>query len=87
MSHHLRWFFPVSAGLLLVALVIGHGGRINRSKPWVRGLTLFTIAIIGLVLTIVLKPPSNHNDAGNPPSRVPIGPQMDNSIFAPMRDS
>src|SRR5262249_39513436 len=32
-SHYQRWVFPSVAALLLVALVVGHRGRINRQSP------------------------------------------------------
>jgi hypothetical protein len=47
-SHYQRWIFPSVALVLLVALVIGHGSRINRSSPLVRGLTLLTIVIMSV---------------------------------------
>lgn len=45
-SNYQRWVFPTVAGLLLVALVVGNHGRINRSSGLQRALTLLTIVIM-----------------------------------------
>jgi len=45
-SSHLRWFFPIAAGVLLVVLVIGHHGRIDRSSPRLRALTLLMLVLM-----------------------------------------
>jgi uncharacterized membrane protein len=47
-SNYQRWVFPTVAGLLLVALVIGHRGHIDRRAPLVRALTLLTIVVMSV---------------------------------------
>jgi hypothetical protein len=47
-SHYQRWIFPIVAGVLLVALLIGHRGGIHESKPWLRGLALLTVVFMAL---------------------------------------
>ena len=51
-THYQRWIFPIVAAVLLLALAIGHGARIDRSKPWVRGLTLLTVVLMALANAI-----------------------------------
>jgi len=51
-TQYQRWIFPVVAAVLLLALLIGHGARIDRSKPWLRGLTLFTVVLMALANAI-----------------------------------
>src|SRR4051794_15147353 len=47
-TQYQRWIFPVVAAVLLLGLLIGHGARIDRSKPWLRGLTLLTVVLMAL---------------------------------------
>jgi hypothetical protein len=47
-SQYQRWIFPVVAGVLLVVLLVGHRGRIDESKPWLRALTLLTVVLMAL---------------------------------------
>jgi hypothetical protein len=51
-TQYQRWIFPVVAAVLLLALLIGHGARIDRSKPWLRGLTLLTVILMALANAI-----------------------------------
>ena len=43
-----RWLFPVIVVALLVALIIGDPGRIDRDLPWLRVMTNCLIAVISL---------------------------------------
>ncbi len=43
-----RWVFPVIVVVLLVALIIGDPGRIDRDLPWLRIMTNCLIAVISL---------------------------------------
>jgi hypothetical protein len=43
-----RWVFPVIVVALLVALIIGDPGRIDRDRPWLRVMTDCLIAVISL---------------------------------------
>ena len=43
-----RWLFPVIVAVLLVALIIGDPGRIDRDLPWLRVMTNCLIAVISL---------------------------------------
>ena len=43
-----RWLFSVIVVALLVALIIGDPGRIDRDLPWLRVMTNFLIAVISL---------------------------------------
>ena len=43
-----RWLFPVIVVALLVALIIGDPGRIDRDVPWLRVMTNCLIAVISL---------------------------------------
>ena len=43
-----RWLFPVIVLLLLVALILGDPGRIDRDKPWLRRTTAALIGVITL---------------------------------------
>ena len=47
-SAYQRWIFPTVASLLLIALVIGHHGRIDRGSPLLRALTLLTIVVMSI---------------------------------------
>jgi uncharacterized membrane protein len=47
-SHYQRWVFPTVAALLLLVLVIGHRGRLDRQSHWLRALTLLTILIMSV---------------------------------------
>ena len=47
-SHYQRWIFPTVAALLLLVLVIGHRGRIDRQSRKLRGLTLLTIVVMSI---------------------------------------
>jgi hypothetical protein len=47
-SHYQRWIFPIVASVLLVILVVGHRKHIDESRPWLRGLTLLTVALMAL---------------------------------------
>jgi uncharacterized membrane protein len=47
-SHYQRWIFPTVAGLLLIVLVVGQRGRIDRPSQLLRGLTLLTIVIMSI---------------------------------------
>jgi hypothetical protein len=47
-SHYQRWIFPTVAALLLVVLVVGHGGRIDHASRLMRALTLLTIVIMSV---------------------------------------
>ena len=50
-TQYQRWLFPVVAGILLIALVAGHGTRINRASRPVRAITLFTIVLMATANT------------------------------------
>ncbi len=43
-----RWLFPVIVVALLVALIIGDPGRIDRDLPWLRVMTTCLIIVISL---------------------------------------
>ncbi len=43
-----RWLFPVIVVALLVALIVGDPGRIDRDLPWLRVMTNCLIAVISL---------------------------------------
>jgi len=43
-----RWLVPVVLVVLLIALVVGDPGRIDRRRPWLRVLTAVVIAFITL---------------------------------------
>ncbi|HEY7107219.1 MAG TPA: hypothetical protein VH986_12500 [Acidimicrobiia bacterium] len=47
-TQYQRWVFPTVAGVLLLALVIGHRERLDRPSPVLRGLTLLTIAVMSV---------------------------------------
>jgi hypothetical protein len=47
-SHYQRWIFPSVAVVLLLAIVVGHRGRLNERSPVLRGLTLLTVALMAL---------------------------------------
>ena len=47
--HDARWMFLVVVLVLLMALIIGDPGRIDRDKPWLRWLTTGLIGVITLV--------------------------------------
>ncbi len=47
-SQYQRWVFPTVAGVLLLVLVVGHGSRIDRQSPILRGLTLLTIVVMSV---------------------------------------
>ncbi len=47
-SRDARWLFLVVVLVLLLALVIGDPGRIDRDKPWLRGLTTGLVGVITL---------------------------------------
>jgi len=44
-----RWLFLVVVAVLLVILIVGDPGRIDRDKPWLRWLTTALIGVITLV--------------------------------------
>lgn len=48
-DHDARWVFLALLVVLLVALVIGDPGRIDREKRWLRVLTTLLISVITLV--------------------------------------
>ena len=50
-THYQRWVFPIVGALLLVTIVVGHGGRINRASRWLRALTLLTIVLMAAANT------------------------------------
>jgi hypothetical protein len=43
-----RWLFPLVVVALLVALVVGDPGRIDRDEPWLRWMTAGLIGVITL---------------------------------------
>jgi uncharacterized membrane protein len=47
-THYQRWVFPTVAALLLVALLVGHRGRLNRPSKWLRALTLLTVVVMAV---------------------------------------
>ncbi len=47
-SHYQRWIFPIVAGILLLVLVVGHHGRIDRQSHRLRALTLLTIVVMSI---------------------------------------
>jgi hypothetical protein len=47
-SHYQRWIFPSVAIVLLLAILLGHGGRIKERSPLLRGLALLTVALMAL---------------------------------------
>lgn len=47
-SQHVRWLFPTVAVVLLVALIVGHGRRIDHQSPRLRSLVLLTIVIMAV---------------------------------------
>jgi uncharacterized membrane protein len=47
-SAHQRWIFPTVAALLLIVLVVGHRGHIDRQSPLLRALTLLTIVVMSV---------------------------------------
>ena len=47
-SQYQRWIFPSVAVVLLVAIVLGHGGRLKERSPLLRGLTLLTVALMAV---------------------------------------
>jgi hypothetical protein len=47
-TQYQRWVFPTVAGVLLIALLIGHRERLDKPSPVLRGLILLTVAIMSL---------------------------------------
>jgi hypothetical protein len=43
-----KWLFLVLVAVLLVALIIGDPGRIDRDRPWLRNLTSVLIGLISV---------------------------------------
>jgi hypothetical protein len=51
-SHYQRWIFPTVAAVLLIALVVGHGGRIDHPSRLMRALTLLTVVIMSVANSV-----------------------------------
>jgi uncharacterized membrane protein len=47
-SHDQRWIFPIAAAILILVLVLGHGGRLNRPSPRLRLATLVLVSVLAL---------------------------------------
>jgi len=47
-SQYQRWIFPSVALVLLLAIVLGHGGRLNERSKWLRALTLLTVVLMAV---------------------------------------
>ena len=44
------WLLAAVEGLLLVALIVGDPGRIDRTGPWQRRTSVAMVAVVGLVI-------------------------------------
>jgi hypothetical protein len=47
-SAYQRWIFPSVAAVLLLVIVVGQRGRLDRPSPVLRGLTLLTIVVMSI---------------------------------------
>jgi hypothetical protein len=47
-SAYQRWIFPSVAAILLLVIVVGHRGRLDRRSPLLRGLTLLTMVVMSI---------------------------------------
>jgi uncharacterized membrane protein len=63
-----RWLIPALEGVLLIALIVAHPGRIDRESSLLRGMSLILIAVITLANIVALgelvKALLEHTSAG-----------------------